>query len=244
MVNRPSTTITKEDIQKAMPSRKNTITDEIVELINASQNEAEFQGEGLLQTAATYEQLMLKNKSSMRQYLDAIRFCAYMISMNDNATEAYKKTFFYRDFVKERMDAPTDSDKYKELVASANRYKNNSALVRDIMTYSQLPLKLMYRGYGYEAMGVLHQIMHYGKLDRDRVQAARSILEMIKDDETVKIELDIGVKEGSAIQQLNDQLTEFANKSLIHLSHGTTDINRLGAMKVRDTAIEDAEIVE
>lgn len=238
MVNRPSTVITKEDIQKAMPSRKNTITDEIVELLNASQNEAEFQGEGLLQTAATYEQLMLKNKSSMRQYLDAIRFCAYMISMNDNATEAYKKTFFYRDFVKERMDAPTDSDKYKELVASANRYKNNSALVRDIMTYSQLPLKLMYRGYGYEAMGVLHQIMHYGKLDRDRVAAAKTILEAVKDDETLKIELDIGVKENSAVMNLNEQLAQFAHQSLMHLQHGTTSLDKLGGMKAREDVID------
>lgn len=238
MISKPATIITKEEIQKALPSRKNTITDELVELLNASQNEAEFQGESLLQTAVTYEQLMVKNKASLRQYLDAIRFCAYMISLNDNATEAYKKTFYYRDFVKERINEPSDSSKYVELVSAANRYKQTSNLVRDIMTYSQLPIKLMFRGYGYEAMGVLHQVMHYGKLDRDRVQAARTILEMVKDDEVLKIELDVGVKENSAISQLNEQLASFAHQSLMHLQHGTTDLDKLGGMKTREDVID------
>ena len=241
MISKPATVITKEEIQKALPSRKNTITDELVALLNASQTEPEFQGESLLQTATTYEQLMVKNKASLRQYLDAIRFCAYMISLNDNATEAYKKTFYYRDFVKERLNEPSDSSKYVELVSAANRYKVTSNLVKDIMTYSQLPIKLMFRGYGYEAMGVLHQIMHYGKLDRDRVAAAKEILNMVKDDETLKIELDIGVKENSAIVQLNEQLAHFAHQSLIHLQHGTTDLDKLGGMKTRDDAI-DVEI--
>ena len=44
--------ITKEDIQTRLPSRKNTVTDEVVDIINRAATEPEFQGESLLQTAA------------------------------------------------------------------------------------------------------------------------------------------------------------------------------------------------
>lgn len=47
--------ISIEDIKAAVPSKKNAITAEIVELINRSQEEPEFQGESLLSTMTTYE---------------------------------------------------------------------------------------------------------------------------------------------------------------------------------------------
>ena len=69
--------ITKEEIQTRLPSRKNTVTDEVVDIINRAATEPEFQGESLLQTAAVYENVMIRNKASIKDYLNAIRFCAY-----------------------------------------------------------------------------------------------------------------------------------------------------------------------
>jgi hypothetical protein len=50
--------------------------------------------------------------------------------------------------------------------------------------------------------------------------------------------MDIGVKENSAIQSLNEQLASFASNSLVHLQAGTTDLNRLGSMKVKEEIID------
>ena len=121
--------LTIADVQKALPSRKNAVTDEIVEILNQSVNEPEFQGESLIQTAITYENIMTKNRAGIREYVDAIRFCAYLVSMEDNYTEAYKRTFSYRDFVKERMDVKPDSVKYKELSSAASRYRRSKLVV-------------------------------------------------------------------------------------------------------------------
>ena len=55
--------LTIADVQKALPSRKNAVTDEIVEILNQSVNEPEFQGESLIQTAITYENIMTKNRA-------------------------------------------------------------------------------------------------------------------------------------------------------------------------------------
>jgi len=233
--------LTVEDIQRSLPSRKNTITAEIVDIINKTAEEPEFQGESLLQTAITYENLMGKNRAGIKEYVDAIRFCAYLVSMDDNYTEAYKRTFSYRDFVKDRMTSTPDSVKYKELTSAASRYRK-SKLVIDLLTYSQVPLDIMFSGARYKAIGVLANEMETAQYSRDRIAAAKELLAAVKGPETTKIELDIGVKQDSAIQSLNAQLAEFASNSLKHLSAGTTDLGKLGSMKAKEEEVIDAEV--
>jgi hypothetical protein len=99
----------------------------------------------------------------------------------------------------------------------------------------------MFTGYQYEAIGVLHEAMHTSKLDRDRINAAKELLAATKAPENTKIELDVSVTENSAVQQLNDQLAQFAAASLTHLKHGTTDLDKLGSMKAADDVL-DAEV--
>lgn len=229
--------LTLEDVQKSLPSRKNAITQEVVDIINASQTEAEFQGETLLQTAITYENVMTKNRAGIREYIDAIKFCAYLVSMEDNYTEAYKKTFSYRKFVQDRLNEGPETVKYKELTSAASRYRR-SKLVVDILTYSQVPLDIMFSGYRFKAIGVLAQEMETAQYSRDRIAAAKELLAAVKGPENVKIELDIGVKEDSAIANLNDQLAQMASRSLIHLEAGTVTLSELGGMKPKEEIIE------
>lgn len=232
--------LTVDEVQKRLPGKKNTITDEIVELINTAQTEPEFQGDDLLSTMVTYENVMSKNRAGIREYIDAIKFCAYLVSMEDNYTEAYKRTFSYRDFVKDRLSVGPESVKYKELTSAASRYRR-SKLVVDILTYSQVPLDIMFAGARYKAIGVLAREMEQAQYSRDRISAAKELLAAVKGPENMKIELDIGVKETSAVQSLNDQLAQMASRSLIHLEAGTTTLSALGALKPKEY-IEEAVI--
>ena len=232
--------ITMEDIQRGLPSRKNAVTEEIVSLMNGAMNEPEFQGESILSTAITYENVMAKNRAGIREYVDAIKFCAYLVSMEDNYTEAYKKTFSYRDFVKDRMNVSPDTPKYNELTSAASRYRR-SKLVVDLLTYSQVPLDIMFSGYRYKAIGVLAREMESAQYSRDRIAAAKELLVAVKGPDNVKIELDIGVKETSAVASLNAQLAEIASNSLKHLEAGTTSVAALGALKPKEEIL-DAEV--
>ena len=229
--------VTLEELKKSLPSRKGTITQEIVDIINASTNEPEFQGESLLQTAMTYENLMSKNRVGLKDYIYAIKFCSYLVSLEDNFTEAYKKTFGFRDFVKTRLSASTGSTEYKELTSAASRYRK-SRMVVDILTYSQVPLDILFSGARYKAIGVLADEMENASYSRDRIAAAKELLLAVKGPENMKIELDIGIKEDSAVQSLNDQLAQIASTSLLHLQSGTTDVKTLGAMKPIDVETE------
>ncbi len=241
-MNEVEKTLTVEDVQKAMPNKKNLITDEVVALINKSQQDPEFQGESLLQTAVTYESVMTKNKVGIKDYLNAIRFVSYMITTDDNYTEAYKKVFWDRKFVQDRLHVSTGDTKYSELTSAASRYRR-SKLVVDILTLSQAPLDLMFTGARYKALGVLSELMITSKLDRDKINAAKELLLATKGPENVKIDLDVGVKESSAVTNLQEQLAVLASKQKNFLENGVTDLKALGAMKPKsEDDVIDAEV--
>ena len=224
-------TLTLEEVKSALPNRRNAITQEIVDIFNQSITEPEFQGADLLQTAVTYESV-LKGVSGvgMKDYINALRFCAYLVTVDDNYTEAYKKTFFNRDFVKERMNAPTTSVEYRELTTAASRYRR-SKLVVDILTVSQVPLDLLFTGARHKALGVLADRMVYAKLDRDKIAAAKELLAATNGPEKNKLTLEVGVQESSSVQNLMDQLSALANTQKAMLESGAKSVYELGAMR-------------
>jgi hypothetical protein len=233
--------VTTELLKNSIPSRKGTITDEIADIINKYADEPEFQGESLLQSMTTYESVMVKHRVGIKDYLNAIRFCAYLISQDDNYTEAYKRTFTEKEFVRTRLSAPTNSNAYNELTSAASRYRR-SKLVTEILTLSQVPLDLLFTGARYKALGVLIDIASNAKLDRDRVNAADKLL-VHTASKDIKIELDIGVKENSAVQQLNDQLAAMAVRQKELMSGGVKSLKDFGALKPKEDYI-DADFKE
>lgn len=222
--------ITLEEVKNAMPVKGGFVTQEAVDIINSSVNDPEFQGESLLQTAAIYESVLKGSRASVPEYLNAIRFCAYMMTNEENYTEAYKKVFMDRDFVKQRMMLPTDSPKYAELTSAASRYRRTK-LVVDILTVSQVPLDMIFSGYRYKALGVLAEIMVDGRYDRDRVSAAKELLAATRSDST-KIALEIGPSAGavSMQEQLDKQLTALARNQqlLLEAGHSIVDVQKTG----------------
>ena len=214
-----------------MPLKSSYVTQEAVDIINESQNDPEFQIETLLQTASLYESVLKGSRSSVPEYLNAIKFVAFMSTNDSNYTEAFKKVFSHRPFVLERMDLPTGSSKYAELTSAASRYRRTK-LVIDIFTVSQVPLDMIFAGKRIKALAVLAEIMEDGNLDKDRINACDVLLKNTAGPENIKIELDIGVKEDSAVKQLNEQLADLAASQYRLLSTGAATLEEMGNMKV------------
>ena len=231
--------VTLFDLQCAMPSKKNTVTQEIADIINKVQQEPEFQGETLLQTMVTYQNVLQTAKVGIKEYISAIRFCAYLIGMDDNYTEAYKRVFYERKFVQDRMQLATDDPRYGELTSAASRYRR-SKLVVDILTLSQIPMEIMFAGMRYKAVGVLANVMMTAKYDRDKIAAASQLLLATKSD-NIKVDLDINVKENTAVTDLRAQLAQMAATQVAYLESGTATLKELGALKPKGE-YEDAEV--
>lgn len=233
---------TAEELQKLLPTKKALITDDVADIINRSMHEPEFQGESLLQSAITYENVLRGARVGIKEYLNALRFCAYLVSMEDNYTEAYKRTFWDRDFVQERIGLSTDDARYNELTSAASRYRR-SKLVTDILTVSAVPFHLLFAGMRYQAVGVLADLMMTAKYDRDKINAAKELLVATKN-EDVRVGLEIGPNQQaiSMQQQLNTQLAELAmnQKKLLEAGLDLKEVQKTG-IRLGDAI--DAEVV-
>lgn len=241
IVSKPKTEVTVEDLKRQFPSKKRTITEETAQIINDANGDPTFNGDEFMSTLIDYQNVMASCSGSMREYINAVKFCAYLEAESYNITEAYRRARSADDFVKARIGVATDSAEYKELTSAASRY-HKTPMVRQILTQSDMPLYLMFQGARYQAVSVLADQMMNARFDKDRINAADKLLLHVKPPENVQIELDIGVKENSAVQQLNDQLAQLASSQKVHLEAGSTELGTLGSMKVRDSDILDAEV--
>ena len=241
MVKKKAEEVTVARLKNLFPGKKGTITQETADIINHTQNSPEFDGHKMINNMVSLQGVMSKNSSSMVEFIDAIKFCAFL-EADDNFIEAYKKTFSHRDFVQARMEADTVSPQYKELSSAASRYRKSPIIV-DILTQANVPLYLMFQGTTYEAVNVLATEMVEAPYAKDRISAAKAILEHVKPPENVKIELDVGIKENSAVQNLQDQLAQFASSTVIHLESGSANLKELGAMSpASEEDIIDVEV--
>lgn len=239
LVKKPKTEVTLEELKRKFPNKAKTIDEDTVELINAANNDPYFNGDEFISTMHDYESVMYKNSASLKAYITALKFCAYLEAEGDNYIEAYKKSRPNDEFVIVRKDASTDSDAYRELAYAASRYRK-TPLVRDILIQADMPLYLMFQGARYKAVKLLADEMLGAQYSKDRISAADKLLTHVKPPENVQIELGVTTKDSSAVQSLNAQLAEFAMNTKKHLEAGSVSVNELGAMKAKD----DEDIID
>lgn len=236
--------ITLEELKERFPAKKNTITEETVKLINDAMNDPQFSGEEFINTMLDYQNVLATSSASFKEYVNAIKFCAYLESTDFNITEAYKLARASDEFVKERMFAPTDSNEYRELTSRASTH-HKSPLVRKILTQSDMPLHLMFQGARYRAVAVLAREMTDAEYSKDRIAAADKLLTHVKPPENQKIELDIGItsEAKSMHEMLNMQLSALATnqKRMLDAGYDLIDVQKLGislAEPIEEAVIE------
>lgn len=239
MIKAP-TPITLEELKAKFPKKKNSITQEAVDLINATLLDPEFDTTTFINDMITYENVMHSSSLSVEEYVNAIRFCAYLQSNPDSVLEAYKRTFANRESVQSRWNAEPGTSDYNQLTSMAARY-NMSPAVTKIKTQAAVPMHILFAGYGMQAIQVLATEMTTAYQARDRINAAKELLAAVKAPDKVKVEVDIGVKENTAIQSLNEQLAMIASTQMAHLTSGTATLNQFGALKPKDEDVIDVD---
>jgi len=242
--------LTLDEFKKMIPSRASTITQDLVDIIQDSTTEPEFQGATLLQSIIDYESTMVKHKASMREYVRAVRFCAFLLASEDGYTEAYKKAFSDRQFVKDRLGIDTSSGKYNELTFAASRYRR-SALVVSVLTMAQVPEDILLGNARMQAYGVLADRMVNSKYDKDKITAAKELLSASRPPDNNKITMEVGPSQSAISMQdkLMAQLSGIASSQHARLKAGEsiTDVQQIGLTvdEVHDDEVnvEDAEVV-
>lgn len=237
IIKKTKTELTVEELIHRFPAKKNTITDEVVALINQANNDPEFNGDEFLENMNTYQNVMYKNSGSLSEYINALKFCAYLESDVNNYTEAYKRARANDQFVIDRANLPKDSTGYRELTNAASRYRK-TPMVRDILTQAEMPLYLMFQGARYGAVAKLVEEMEDAQFSKDRISAAKAILEHVKPPENTKVELDIGIKQDNIIDRYENMITDLVEKQKQMIAEGN-DLNEVTNISIINSKDED-----
>lgn len=243
VVSRSHDLVTKEMLIDYFPEKSKTITDELVDLINDAQLDPQFDVLTMFNQMISYKDVMSNHSGSMIEFVNAIKFCSYLESCDDNYTQAYIKTFSYRAAVKSRIPFPTSSKEYKELTSMASQYRR-TPMVISILTMSDAPIKLLTRGLQFKALKVLADEMVGAYQSKDRITAADKLLVHTREQEekSNNVEINIGMGAEATKQHNNilNQLREMAlqQKALLDAGHDISQVQRLGIKREEFIEVE------
>lgn len=242
IVIQDKTQFTVEEIQERFPSKKNTITEEAVALINEANSNPMFNGDEFISTMIDYQGAMIDCSASIPEYINAVRFCAYLETEKGNLTEAYINARAGDDFVKKRLPAEPNTPNYNALASAASRYRK-TPLVKQILTQSHMSLYLMFQGATYKAVAVLANEMTTAQYSKDRISAADKLLSHVKPPENINVELSVGPNKEAkdTMFELNTQLAQLAisQKAMLDAGKSIKDVQKT---KV-DLTIMEAEVL-
>ena len=227
--------VTIDMLKMYFPTKSATITQELADTINEAQNAPDMAIEGFMENLVEFRSVMEKCQASMKEYIRAVKFCAFLEFTDYNITEAYKLSRINDKFVKDRWDAPTDSPKYRELTSAASRYYNKTNLVKQILLQADMPWHILFQGAKYTAMSVLMKEVTEAAYSRDRIAAAKEILAAVKRPENQKVELEIGFNDTvkSFQEQFDEKMGKMAEMQLKRLQSGETikDVQKLDILE-------------
>ena len=236
------TKLDKKYLAKKFKKKETNISDETVDMINAACNDPQFMPGEFLESILTYQNVMKETGASMKEYVRALKFCSIYEINGGNARDAFIRGRADDAFIKKHQYDKPGTSGYLMIAQAAVRYRK-TPLIQKIMTQAQMPLYLMFQGLRYKAVEVLANEMVEAAYAKDRINAADKLLAHVKPPENMKVELDIGIHESSAIQQLNEQLAEIAAKQKLHMVAGSANLDDFGALKVKeDEDVIDAEV--
>ena len=194
--------------------------EENVKHVIASMEMATLDAEEFQKRLFSYSNVLKRGRFKVTDYVYAVNYVAFR-SMGESILDSWKKTFPDRCF-REGLKKPAGT-----LRALSSLYDKNE-MVQQMLGQVQVPMHIMFMSERFKAVTVLATIMSDDmESGRNRLDAADKLLNHVKIPETVKIELDIGVKTDDTLIELNEKLSALAD-----LAQSRIQSNRLTPLDV------------
>lgn len=193
----PAVPLSTEELKKALPAKcKKSINDALVSRINTAMADPEMY-EAYRENLLSYGKVMAEGRFQVEKYIDAVKYVSFKL-MGKSNIDAYSMTF--PDKI-QRFQAQGVADKD---VASYVTAYNKSKLVSLIMEQTLVPAWVLNQDLYQKALNTQAELMLTARSEKVRADAANSLLTHLKQPETQKVELNVGVTEDSSIAQLRN----------------------------------------
>lgn len=193
--------VTVDQFKELLPagSRK-AVTPDIIHQMNTMLNDPDM-FETYRDNLLSYAKVMADGRFKLSSYVSAIKYVSHKLAGRLDK-DAYAITFPNKmaRFAQNKLSA-------KDISAYVSAYAN-SKLVTLIMEQAMIPLWLANQDNYQKAINVQVELMLFANSEKVRSDAANSVLTHLKRPESAKVELDINVKEDSAIAALRASTAE------------------------------------
>ena len=207
------TALTVEQFRQALPDKvKKSINQELIDQINTTLSDPDMY-EAYRDNLLSYTKVMSDGRFKVAEYINAVKYVSHKL-MGCTNIEAYSKTF------PDKIARFTAQGVAPKDIASYVTAYNKSKLVNLIMEQTLIPSYVLNQDLYQKALNVQAELMVSAKSEKVRSDAANSLLTHLKMPETQKVELEIGVKEDSAIAALRATTMELARQQRMMLEAG------------------------
>ena len=219
------TLLTTEQFKQVVPSQfKACVSQELIDQINQTLADPDMY-ETYRDNLLGYAHVMKEGKFKMEDYINAIKYCSHKI-MGASNIDAYVKTF--PDKYQAMLSAGKNAKDISSFVTSYNKNK----LVNLILEQSMIPSWVLNQDMYQKALNHQLHLMLNANSEKVQSDAANSLLTHLKPPEVTKVELDIGLKKDSAMDDLKQNLAELALMQKQFISAGVTQVKDLAQQKL------------
>lgn len=233
----PGYSLTLEMFRQALPEKvKKSVNQELIDQINTTlSNPDEF--EAYRDNLLSYTRVMADGRFKVQEYVNAVRYVSFKL-MGATNIEAYTKTFpdKYQRFVAQGVAG-------KDIASYVTAY-NKSKLVNLIYEQTLIPSYVLNQDLYQKALNVQAELMLTAKSEKVRSDAANSLLSHLKQPEVAKVELDVKVNEGSAIDALRKATMELAAAQRLAVQSGQASAQQVAHSRVVQAEVVDVEAKE
>ncbi len=224
--------LTMDVVRQVLPTKfARAITDENVaqwNLVTSDPDMAAYYRENFI----TYSKVLNEGKFTVDEYLNAVMYCSHRLA-GETTKDSYLRVFPHK-----AAEWLVKGVKSKTQDAYVSMY-NNTKLVRKIMEQSVIPIWVLNQDKAQAAINVLADLMDNADSEKVRSDSANALLNHLKKPDNLKVELDIGVKEGSELANLQKVMADLAQAQLAAIQSG--GVNALG---IAESRIVEAEVIE
>ena len=207
------TALTVEQFKSALPDKvKKSVNQELIDQINTTLSNPDMY-EAYRDNLLSYTKVMSDGRFKVTDYISAVKYVSHKL-MGSTNIDAYSKTF------PDKIARFTAQGVLPKDIASYVTAYNKSKLVNLIMEQTLIPSYVLNQDLYQKALNVQAELMVSAKSEKVRSDAANSLLTHLKMPETQKVELEIGVKEDSAISALRATTMELARQQRMMLEAG------------------------
>lgn len=217
--------ISEDEIREALPKHlRSSVSSVVIDRINEVLLDSDLR-ENFTQNFMTYTKVLSEGRFSMDEYINAVTYVSYKLIGLTNQ-DAFKQTFpaKYHRYCSEGKSAGAISS----FVAAYNKTK----LVNLIYEQTLIPTHVLNAHIYQEAINIQADLMRHAKSEKVRSDAANSLMTQLKRPETTKIELDVGIKQSSVIDELRDAVNALTAQQRTAIQSGSVTAGSILGEKI------------